>query len=472
MKPGAGRRLCAAATLLALSCAAPPLWELPPPPVVDAPVLKPGTLHRAVLDNGLHVLALEDPRLPRLVLGLAIRRGEGSVDRERAGLALFTAELMARGAGERDALALAEAVDEIGATLSVSAGWDSMSIEISGLSRDLDRLFEILADVSLRPRLEGAEATKARAEQLAGIEKAKDKPATLARWHAARLLYPDHRFGIPREGAPETVATLDVAAARAFYRRNFVPQNAIVYAGGDLGAEEFQARVRAAFGAWTGGAVPEPTPPPPTPAPPARRIVVVDQPELSQAQVIISHEGIRRADPRRIRASVMNSILGGSGFSSRLMASIRAEAGLAYGVYSYFGMRRVPGPFVVSTSTRVNEVGRVVEMILAELERIRSAPPGEMELHEIKSLNVGRFALGLETSDAVLSALVSLDLYELPEDSLDTYRERVRAVTLAATEQIAHALVHPERVAIVAVGPAEVLVPQLESFGAVAVVKP
>ncbi len=469
---GAARRLRVAATLLAVSCAGPPAWELPPPPVVEAAVLKPGALHREVLPNGLHAMVLEDHRLPRVVLGVGVRRGESIVDRERAGLALFTAELMRRGAGERDALALAQAVDEIGATLSVSAGWDSMYVQVSGLSRDLDRLFEILADVALRPRLEAAEAAKARAEHLASIEQAKDKPATLARWHAARVMYPQHRFGLPREGVPETVATLDAAAARGFHERTFVPANAIVHAAGDLNADDFLARVHQAFGAWAGGEVPAPTPAPPAQAPPERRIVVVDRPELSQAQIIIGHEGIRRADPRRISASLMNSVLGGSWFSSRLTASVRAEAGLAYGVYSYFGMRRVPGPFIVSTSTRVGEARRVVDMLLAELERIRSEPPAAEELRAIKSLEAGRFALGLETSDAVLSALVDLDLHGLPEDSLDTYRARVRAVTPADTERIARELIHPERAAIVLVGPAESLVPQLESLAAVELAKP
>ena len=124
-----------------------PAWELPPPPVREAPVVRPGSLHRAVLENGMHILVIEDRRLPRVELGMTFRRGELSVPRAQAGLAPFTAELLKRGADDLDALAFAESVDEIGASFGTGVDWDSLSIGVAGLSRDLDRLFEIMQDV-------------------------------------------------------------------------------------------------------------------------------------------------------------------------------------------------------------------------------------------------------------------------------------------------------------------------------------
>ena len=181
-----GRLGLVACLLGTAACAPPPAWELPPPVPKEAPVVQADQLTRGELDNGLRVFVLEDHRLPRVVLALTARRGEAMVDLDRAGLAFFTAELMERGAGERDALELARAVDEIGATLSVSAGWDSMTVRVSGLSRDLVLLMEILTDVVLRPRFDSEEAQRTRDETLARIEKAKDNPATLARWYTAR----------------------------------------------------------------------------------------------------------------------------------------------------------------------------------------------------------------------------------------------------------------------------------------------
>ena len=154
------------------------------------------------------------------------------------------------------------------------------------------------------------------------------------------------------------------------------------------------------------------------------------------------------------------------------MGRIRAEEGLTYGVNSYFTLRRAPGPFLVSTFTRFSEARRVVDLILAELERIRTDPPNGAELADAKSLSTGRFALGLETSSAVLSSLVDLDANGLPEDSLDTYRGRVRSIGEADVAKVATDLIHPDRVVIVAVGPAEALKPQLEDLGPVEVVTP
>jgi zinc protease len=468
------RRVLVLLLLLACACALgrKPAWELPPPPARDAPVVQEGSLQRAELDNGLEVLVLEDHRLPRVWLGVTVRRGAGIVGRERAGLASFTAELMGRGAGERDALALAQAVDEIGASLRVASDWDQMSVSVAGLSRDLERLLEILADVALRPRFEAHEAEKARGEILAALERAKDDPHTLASWQLSRAVYGGHRYGRPQQGVPETVARLDAGAAQTFHRKVFVPNDAIFSAAGDVAMEDLLARVGQAFGAWEWGPVSETGPAPPALAPPERRIVVVDRPDLAQARIALAHEGIARTDPERIAAALMNTVLGGGGFSSRLMDSLRAEAGLTYGVGSGFGLRRHPGPFYVSTFTRVPEVRRTLDLVLAELARAKSDPPSEKELRDARALMVGRFSLGLETSAAVMGALVDLDVYGLPEDSLDTYRSRIRAVGVEDTARLARKLLHPERAAVVLVGPAGEIVPQVEDMGLVEVVTP
>jgi zinc protease len=458
-----------------LGCAffpATPAWEKPPPPVRDAPVVDAARLHRGELPNGMRVLVLEDSRLPRVEIGVVARRGAGLVAPEQAGLADFTAELMERGAGDRDALELAAVVDNLGATLRVSADWDSMAVGASGLSRDLDTLFGVLVDVVRRPRFDADEAERVRAEQLAGLEKAKDSPHALVSRSFQATLYPGHPYGLPLAGTPEAVARLGPSDARDFHARVFAASNTLFFATGDLQAADVMHRVGEAFGDWPAGGVPEPGPPPPTPAPAERRIVVVDRPDLGQAQIVVGHEGISRTNPERLSAALMNTVLGSGGFSSRLMNSVRAEAGLTYSIYSHFSTRRHPGPFAVSTSTRVPEVRRVVDLVLSELSRVRSDPPSQEEVANAQSQIVGEFALSLETSSAVAGSLVDLDVHGLPEDSLDTFRGRLRALTAEDTAQAARDLVHPERAAILVVGPAEEIVSQLEDLGAVEVIQP
>jgi zinc protease len=450
-----------------------PAWELPPPALRVGPIVPAGSLTRTELDNGLQLIVLEDPRLPMVSLGITVRRGAGAVETSHAGLAYFTAELMNRGAGERDALALATAVDDIGATLSVSAGWDSMSVHVSGLSRDQNTLLEILRDVVLEPHFDAEEAQKALGEQLAGLEAAKDNPGTLVRQHAMAALYPGHRYGLPSDGTADSVRKLGHVAARELHAAYFVPNNSILYVSGHVDAGAWAERARQAFGGWKRGPVSARAPAPPSPTPTRRKVVIVDEPDLVQARVMLAHDGIDRTDSRRIAAALMNDTLGGSGFSSRMMKTLRSDAGLTYGVGSGFSLRRHPGPFVVSTFTRVAEVRRAVDILLEEIEAIHTTrPPSDEELAKAKSYNVGQFGLGLETSRAMMGSLVNLAVYDLPSDSLDTYRGRVQAVTAEDVAQAARDLLHPERVAIILLGPADALSAQFEGLAEIIVVEP
>jgi zinc protease len=200
--------------------------------------------------------------------------------------------------------------------------------------------------------------------------------------------------------------------------------------------------------------------------------VIVNRPDLVQARIVLSHEGIARADAHRVATALMNSVIGGGGFSSRLTGTLRSDEGLTYGVYSHYSLRRQPGPFRVSTFTRVSEVRRALDLLLAELERARAEPPTEDELVWARALAIGSFAMQLETSAAVMDGLVDLDVHGLPEDSLDTYRTRVRAVTAQDAARAALDHLHPERAAIVLVGPAAQIEPQVGDLGPVRIVEP
>lgn len=474
---GPGTRIAALALVLsAASCGhfePRPAWEEPPPPPAVGPIVSAEDLHRTTLSNGIEILVLEDERLPRVALGLTLRRGAGSVDPKQAGVAALAAEVMQRGAGARDGLALAKVIEDAGASLSIGASWDATTVSLSGLSKDRALFEEILADVTLRPRFEAVEFEKARGEHLAGLAAAVDEPATLIRWHFLRALYDGHPYGLPEAGSPETVAALHVEDARAYWTDRFVPRNAIFWAVGDVDAAVFAREIEARFGGLPDRVPGADTPPPPARTPENRRIVIVDKPELVQAHILIGHEGIARSEPDRIPIDLMNDALGGSGFSSRLMKIVRGQEGLTYSVSSGFSLRRQPGPFQISTFTKVESVRRVVDLVLAEMDAIREARPVDAEeLAKFVSFSAGSFGLSLETSGAVLSSLVDLEVHGLPEDSLDTFRARVGEASLEAVRAAAKSRLYPERAAIVILGPVAALRPQLEGLGPIEVVAP
>lgn len=445
-------------------------WELPAVVAAERPIVDPARLHRATLANGLQVLVLEDRRLPEFSAGFVALRGAALEGPSELGVAAFTAALMERGAGERDAFALAAAAEDLGAELDVSSDWDTLRVTSSGLSRDFDALFDVLADVVLRPRFAAADAKRAVAEQRAGLAQIKDDPAALAGQHLMRALYGEHRFGSPAAGVDATVARFKPADARAFHARVVTPAGAILWATGDLDAAAFIARAERAFGAWRGAPLAPAPAAPPVPA--KRRVVIVDRPELGQAQVAIGHEGIARTDARRLEAQLFNTAFGGGSFSSRLMARVRAAEGLTYGISAQFSQRAAPGPFAISTFTRVPEVGKLLASTFEELERLRAQPPAGEELERARRLRTGGFPLALETSRAVLSALLDLDVYGLPRDTLDTYRARMRAITEDEIAAAVRDLIHPERASIVVVGPAAALREPLAKYGEVEVLEP
>ncbi len=455
-----------------LACAStPPAWELPVPAARETPIVTPGALVQKRLPNGLQVMLLRDRSRPMIALGLTSKRGAAIDPAGQEGLAQLMGEVMQRGAGERDALAIARDVEALGASLGVSVRWDSSNVGASGLSRDTDALLGFVADVVLRPRFEKAEVDRAREQQLAGLAASLDNPRNVLGWQLQRTLYPDHRYGVPSSGLPETVKPLGPDDVRAMHTRIFQPNNAIFRAVGDFEPDALLEKIEAAFGSWRPGPVAKPVPAPPRTTPAAREIVVVDRPEMVQVQIAIAHEGLQRNDERRIAASLLNNILGGSGFSSRLTVRLRANEGLTYSIRSGFVLRRRPGRFGVATFTRADQARPAIDLLLEEVEAIRGERPvTEEELRNSKGLSIGHFSLGLETSESVLGSLVNLAVYDLPEDSLDTYRARVNAVTLEEVHALARELLHPGRAAIVIVGPAEVLVPELEGLGEVEVV--
>jgi predicted Zn-dependent peptidase len=450
-----------------------PAWEEKPPLPVENNIVVSEDFHRFALPNGVQLILLEDHRLPRVTLGITLRRGAGSVDPAIAGVAQLATEVMQRGAGARDALLLAKVVEDAGASLTVSGDWDTTTVSLSGLSEDQALLLEILWDVALRPRFDEAEFDKARAEQLASIVAGQDDPAKLIQRQALRALYQGHRYGDPLHGTAETVGRIEVAMVEAYWRDRLVPENVIFWAAGDLSTESLIPELRRVLEEIPDGPQIPNIPPVPEQTPAARRIIVVDKSDLLQARIVVAHEGIMRAEPTRLAADLMNDVLGGSGFSSRLMKKIRSDEGLTYGVRSGFALRSQPGPFRVSTFTRVPKVRRVIDLILEEMRAIQEDRPiKEEELRKFIRYNVGRFGLSLETSDAVLSSLVNLEVHGLPPTLLDTYRDRVRRISIADLNRAAVRRLHPDRAAIIVLGPAELLVPELEGLGPVEVWQP
>jgi zinc protease len=418
---------------------------------------------RATLGNGLRVLVAENHNAPIVSLRTLIRSGADHDTPELAGLASITADLLDEGAGERDAIRLAEDIGLLGGALAAGADWDASYVSLDVLSRNIEAITPIFADVARRATLDSPSLERLRSERLMEILQQRDEAAVIAAKRFSSLLYGPGTYGNPSIGSTETVSRISVDDVRRFYRQHYLPNNSSLVIGGDIKPEDAIRLVESAFADW------QPGPEPPRPTVTANaiessRIYLIDRPTAVQSEIRVGHIGVPRSCEDYFPLSVMNAILGGV-FNSRINLNLRERHGYTYGARSQFSFRRQAGPFVVAAPVR-NEVTREsVHEILEELRRIRTGHVESHELDDTKSYLMGVFPATVQSAADVAGRLVDMELYGLPEDYFDKYRENIGAITKADVARVAEKYIDPERALIVIVGNASQVRESLGGLG-------
>ena len=414
-----------------------------------------GTSHpvirtRRVLDNGLVVLVLERRHLPIVSATLLLRAGVASEPEDHPGSSFFVSHLLPLGTRKRSAVALAEDVDSLGATLSAGCDADYATVEVTGLSTTACTLLDILAEVVLEATFLEEEVERKRTQILGILERRKDDYADVVRNRFFETIYGSHPYRRTKEGTPESVKQMTRDDLLFFHGDQYVPDGAVLALVGDVDAGESLDWVEDRFDAWRARDR-EPVPWPAVPQATERRIVTVQQ-ELTQAYIRMGNVGIPRNHPDYHAAVVMNYILGGSGFGSRLMRNLREERGLAYGVFSNFWTRKDPGYFFVSTQTGTMTMNEAIAEILAEIDRFLDSGATEEELTRAKKYFTGSLPLTLETNDQLAQRLLEQEFYGLPDEFWLRDIERMQTVTAAEVLDVARRHIHPERFAVVVLG--------------------
>lgn len=418
---------------------------------------------RKTLGNGLKVLVAENHNAPLVALRTLVRSGADQDNAELAGLASMTAELLDEGAGSRDGIRLAEDAGLLGASFATGADWDASYISADVLSRNIDPTVEIFADVSRRPMFPADSLERVRTERLMEILQQRTEPAAIAGKRFSHLLYGTGAYGNSITGNADSIGRITGEAVRRFYDENYLPNNAAVIVTGDVDTAHIVEQLDRAFSGWE--AKPEPHRPPVTPRPvEANRVYLIDRPAAVQSEIRIGHIGVPRSTEDYFPLSIMNALLGGV-FNSRINLNLRERHGYTYGARSTFAFRRQAGPFVVSAPVR-NEVTREsVDEVLAELRRIRTGDVEARELDDTKSYLIGVFPAMVQTASDVAGRLLDMELYGLPQDYFDRYRENIAAVTKDDVERVAAKYIDPDRVLIVVVGNAAQIREPLGALG-------
>jgi zinc protease len=440
-----------------------PNWlsEFPPRPLAARNVSFP-PYQMQTLPNGLQVVAVLHHEQPAVSMRLLIRAGSAADPKAKTGLAHLTAALLDQGTSTQSASQFNDAIDFIGGSVNTGAGSDLSYANMVVMKDSFDGSLRMLSDMVRHPSFADAEIARQRQQLLSSLQVSFDDPDFIANAVFDRLVYGFHPYGMPQSGTPETLGSITRADLVAFHQKYFVPNNAILAIVGDVTAEEAFASVRRAFGDWERRDVP--AAPPVEPPSPTRRVVIVNKPDAVQTEVRVGHIGIPRNHPDYMAVNLAIRILGGEG-SNRLHQVLRTARGLTYGAQADFDTYKESGDFQAETNTRTAATGEVLRLIVDEFWRLQRDRVSDRELSDAKAYLTGSFPLTIETPNAIAMQILNVVFFGLPIEQLQTFRDRVNAVSVDDVQRVARLYLKPDRLSVVLVGNASAFTSQLQGVG-------
>ncbi|MGH8175040.1 MAG: M16 family metallopeptidase [Steroidobacter sp.] len=418
----------------------------------------------ATLANGLQIALLEDHKLPTFSVQLLIAGGGLADPEDKRGLAMATAALLREGTKQRTSREIAEQLATLGASLNAGASPSSgqSTITVSGLTENIDATLALVAEVVLQPTFPQSELDKFKTRLLSQLQYQRSLPGFLAQEQFMRAVYGEHpgSYIAPPENVLKSLTSADLAG---YHSTHYRPNNVTVIAYGDVTLKDLTAKLERVFGDWTKGKAHERKLPRLIP-PGKARVMLIDRPGSVQTSLWLGSLGIERNSEDYFAVLVMNHILGG-GPASRLFMNLREDKGYTYGVYSSFNGSTFPGVVVASTDVRSSVTQGALQELSAELKRISAEPVTPQELTNAQRALIGRFALSLDSPQALVTNLATQIIYDLPADYWDTYPRRVEAIAPADIQRVARKYYAPDRLQIVAVGDEATVRKALEEYG-------
>ncbi|HEY3215900.1 MAG TPA: pitrilysin family protein [Candidatus Eisenbacteria bacterium] len=446
------------------------LVAAPVDPAAAGPLhLPPAT--RLMLRNGLTVWIVPTHRLPLVDLRLVVRAGAVDDPPGKEGLAHLTAELLTQGATVRDARQLAEDIAFVGGSLEASTGVEQLVVSCEVLKKDLATGLALFHDVIVAPSFAEPEFQRMKGQVLGNLVNAKNDPDSLADLELLPFLLGLSPLAHPPSGWGKSVARINREDVVAFHGSHVRPDRAMLAVVGDIDPEAMRSMIEHAFADWKPSGEKAREAYATVPQVHGRQLRIVSRPEVTQTQIRLACLGVPRDHPDYYPILVANTILGGA-FMSRLVEEIRINQGLTYGIGSRFGMLRNAGTFTIRTFTRNETIRRTIDATLAEMKKLVDQGPTEDELAQAKRYLTGQFPLGLQAPDALAAQLLDVEFYRLDPHVLETFPDRVGAVTMEDCRRALKSYFCVDDLRILVVSDPAVAKPQLEGLGPVEVKEP
>ncbi len=418
-----------------------------------------------VLSNGLRIIAAPIHAYPVVTILAVVEAGATRDPYSAEGVAQLATRALNEGTESMSALALTQRLEMLGSTLDTGADWDSAIVQLTSLATRVEDGFSVLAEVLRAPAFPEHELERMRAERLSDLQQLRAEPRGLVDVFFSRLLYtPSSRFARLAGGDESSIARVTRERVVAYHEAYYRPNATALIIVGDITVDDAVRHATRCFGAWE-GAAPAVTEPMDAQRFPDARVHLVNKADAPQSEIRVGHVAVSRSHDDYFPLVVMNAILGGL-FSSRLNLNLREEHAYTYGAHSAFDWRRAASPFEISTAVETNVTVAALREIMTEFTRIREAPVSDSELSLAVSYLIGVFPIRFETTAAVAGGLANVEIFRLPTNYFDTYRERVAAVTAADVLRVAHTHLDPKRLQVVVVGDATAIREPLEALGA------
>ena len=419
-------------------------------PAAAAPVT------RVVSPGGIEAWLVEEHANPIISVRIAFRGGTAFDPDGKEGLANMVSGLLDEGAGDLDSQAFQGRLEDLSIRLRFDAGLDTFRANLKTLSENSDAAFEMLRLALTAPRFDPEPVERVRRQLQVRLARNAEDPDYIARRRWFDTAFPGHPYGRPVEGTPESVAAITPDDLRAYVAAQIARDRMVIGVVGDITRERLAALLDETLGGLpAAGADLEVAKA--TPAAPGRLTVVTR--DIPQSIVVLGHAGLARKHPDFYAAYVMNRILGGGGFASRLTEEVREKRGLAYSVYTYLSPLDHAALYMGGVATANGRVAESLDIIRAELARMRDLGVSAGELADAKTYLTGSFPLRLDSNDKIARLLVGIQLDDLGIDYIERRNGYIEAVTLDDVNRVAASLLRPDELQVVVVGKPEGLEP-------------
>lgn len=417
------------------------------------------------LDNGLKYVIVPNKKLPLVQVRVIFNGGARLDPQKYQGLTYLTGQLLLKGTTKRTAQQIAEEFEFLGSTINISTNYDYTLVSTEFLKYNFQDGMNILAEILTSPAFDSKEIDKEKDKLISELKSSLENPTYVANQFFNKFIFNGHPYSQSIRGTVKQINNISARQIRNHYKTYFVPNETTILFYGDIDTQEAEQLIKNLFSNWQKGEKIKLNDQPIQKLS-NLKLVLVDKPGLTQAQIRVGNIGISQNNPDEIPISIVNTILG-DGFTSRLVEEIRVKRSLTYGARSSFQMLMQSGKFLISTFTKNQTVGEVIQIILDELKKLKKSGVSEWEIKKAKNYLIGDLSRNLQSPEGFVNSLTEIIFYQKDKELLTNFSEKIKNTSQEKIQQVIREYFPENNVLIVVVGDSKEIKSQLEKFGEV-----